>query len=496
MNLEISSRARSFSRDQVSRPGGGTARINGIPAESKMTEWALFWALVAGLAWCPFLFGSNVLLAWGINALLFPGLVIIYELSLLIRGERHSVALRQLKVPAALLAAVVLWILVQNATWTPDWLHHPIWQMTAEALDKPVAGSISVNRELTSLALMRLITTASAFWIAVQLCRDASRANILLWSVALIVCGYAAYGFAALVLTPRHVLWLKESYSGSGIVTSTFINANSFAAYAGIGFIVCCNLILKLYRHEFASVGGSIRFRIATFIEVTGKRSIALLGAAFVTLVALLMSGSRGEITSTALGLFALGALTLRLRNQQFVEQREAVIIVGAVLVGLTFLVFGDFVAGKIAQVGFHDEGRMAVYTIGLRSIFDAPLLGYGYGTFADVFPMFRDQSVITAGKWQMAHNTYLETFQGLGIVFGSMLVASIILLVWRCVKGVMKRRMNETLPCAAASVAFMLGIHALVDFSLQMQAIALTFMALLGAGVAQSESSQLIVGD
>lgn len=67
MNLEISSRARSFSRDQVSPPRGGTSRKNGLPAESKVTEWALFWALVAGLVWCPFLFGSNVLLAWGIG---------------------------------------------------------------------------------------------------------------------------------------------------------------------------------------------------------------------------------------------------------------------------------------------------------------------------------------------------------------------------------------------------------------------------------------------
>ena len=210
MSVDISTRARSFSRGQVSRPGAETSRINGLPAESKMTEWALFWALVAGLAWCPFLFGSNVLLAWGINALLFPGLVISYELSLLIRGERHPVAIRQLKVPAALFAAVVLWILIQNATWTPDWLHHPIWQMTAEALDKPVAGSISVNRELTSLALLRLITSASVFWIALQLCRDASRANVLLWSIAVIIWVYAGYGLAALVLTPGHVLWLKN----------------------------------------------------------------------------------------------------------------------------------------------------------------------------------------------------------------------------------------------------------------------------------------------
>ena len=95
-----------------------------------------------------------------------------------------------------------------------------------------------------------------------------------------------------------------------------------------------------------------------------------------------------------------------------------------------------------------------------------------------------------------MAHNTYLEVFQGLGLLFGSMLVASVVLLVLRCVKGAMTRQENETMPCVAAGVAFLLGVHSLVDFSLQIQAIAITFMALLGAGVAQSESSRLMLED
>ena len=55
------------------------------PAENAIVERALLWAFIAGLAWCPFWFGSNVLLAWGMNAVLFPGLVAIYELSLLIK---------------------------------------------------------------------------------------------------------------------------------------------------------------------------------------------------------------------------------------------------------------------------------------------------------------------------------------------------------------------------------------------------------------------------
>src|SRR5262249_976191 len=460
---------------------------SGSRPKSAIVDRLLMWAFIAGLAWCPFWLGSHGVLAWGINAVLFPGLVAMYELSLLIRGERHPVAIKQIKAPAALFAAAVFWILVQNATWTPGWLHHPIWQMTADALQRPIEGSISVNRELTRLALLRLITAASVFWIAIQLCRDAARADLLLWSIAAISCAYAAYGIFALG-------WF-ENFT-RGFVTSTFINPNTFAAYAGMGLIVICGLILKLYRHEFTAVGGSFRFRIFTFIEVTGKKGLVLLGGAFVILVALLLSGSRGGIASTTFGLFVLGALTVRLRKQQSAEQREAIIVVGALLVAATFLVFGDAVLGKIAHRGFHDQSPMAVYIITTRLILAAPLIGYGFGTFADVFPMFRDQSVGSWGQWQLAHNTYLEVLQGLGLLFGSMLIASVLLLVLRCVKGATTRQVNETLPCVAASVAFLLGVHTLVDFSLQIQAIAITFMALLGAGVAQSDSSRLVLED
>ena len=496
MKADIEPRPRSF---LVRRPmdvsAAAPARANRLSVETGLVERALFWALIAGLAWCPFWFGSNEPLAWGINALLFPGLVVIYEISLLVRGERHPIAIKHIKAPAALFAAVVLWIFIQNATWTPGWLHHPIWQMSADALERPIDGSISVDRDLTTLALLRLITAASVLWIALQLCRDAARANLLLWSVAAIGCAYAGYGLFVLGITPGRVLWFKNPYWG-GVVSSTFISPDCYAAYAGVGLVTICGLILRLYRDEFFVVGGSIRFRIATFIEVTGKKAAALLAGAFVILVALLLSGSRGGIAATALGLAVLVILTLRVRRQGSVEQREVILIFGALLVAAAFMVFGDVLVGKISRAGFADEGRMGVYAITMGSILDAPLLGYGYGTFADVFPMFRDHSVNTWGIWWQAHNTYLEVFQGLGLLFGSMLVASVVLLVLRCVKGAMVRRENEVIPCVAASVAFLLGAHALVDFSLQMQAIAITFMAVLGAGVAQSASSRLALED
>jgi O-antigen ligase len=276
-------------------------------------------------------------------------------------------------------------------------------------------------------------------------------------------------------------------------VTSTFVNRNSFATYAGIGLVAICALLIQFYRHRLAGDGGSARYRIAAIIEATGRGGLWRVAAAFVILVALLLTQSRGGITATLLGLFVLGVLTLGRRRS--LDQRP-IVLAGAAVVAIVILFFGESYISRLSEDGFYDQGRIAVYTIALRSILDAPLHGYGYGTFIDVFPMFRDQSIGVSGRWEMAHDTYLELFQGLGVIFAAMLVASVAVLVLRCLKGAATRRRNATVPATAAAVAFLVGAHSFVDFSLQMQSIAITFMALLGAGVAQSVSSREALND
>jgi hypothetical protein len=463
-------------------------------APATSVDGVVFWLFAAALAWVPFWYGSNDLAAWGVNAVIFPGLAAGYELSILARGERHPIGVRNIALPAVFFVAVVAWIWIQAATWVPSTLVHPVWSMAAEALEQPLRASISVNRDLTILALVRLLTAASAFWIALQLCRNAARASLLIKCIAAIGCFYAAYGLIAFGFRAGRLPWL-EGPSALEFVSSTFINRNSFATYAGIGLIAICGIILRAYRHQVTSVQGPRELRIASFIEATGDRGAALVAGAFLILAALLLTGSRGGIIATALGLFVLGVLTFRRGKRRSTEQLETIIFV-SLCVAAGFLFFGDLFVGSLAARGLHDTNRIAVALIVLTSILDAPLQGHGYGTFIDVFPMYRDRSISVQGVWEQAHNTYLEIFQGLGLLFGSLLIAAVVLLVLRCIKGATTRQGNVTVPRVAASVAILIGVHAIVDFSLQIQAVTLTFMAVLGAGVAQSESSRLALAD
>ena len=452
----------------------------GLTQKSRITtEWVLLWTFIAALAWTPYWYGSNDLIAWGINAVLFPGLTLIYEIALLVRGQERPVAVRELRLPIALFVAVALWAVVQDATWTPSSLHHPIWAMTADALNAPVDGSISVNRNATTLALLRLITSASVFWLAVQLCRNTTRATSFIITIVTIVAAYCAYGVVDLATLK------SENTIGPSFLTSTFINHNHFAAYGGIGLVAGCGQILNIFRGTLGTRGGSLRFKIATLIETAAHNAGPFLLAAFVIFVAVLLTGSRGGITATALGVASLALLMLGRRKVKSSERRLALIL-GIIVIAAILMFFGDNLAFALAEKGLSDRSRMAVYMITLRSILDAPLLGYGYGTFADVFPMIRDQSVSVLGSWEQAHDTYLEIFQGLGVVFGSMLMLSVAILVAQCCKAAMTRR-EAMIPAVATSVGLLLGIHSLVDFSLQIQAVTLTFMAVLGAGVAQA---------
>lgn len=457
-------------------------------------ERVVFWLFIAGLAWCPFFFGSNRVLAWGINAVLFAGLAAAYEILLLVGGKRHPVSVRTVAWSAILFAAVVAWIFIQTATWLPKSLDHPIWPMAAEMLGKKMPGSISVNRDLTTLALLRLLTSASVFWLALQLCRDPVRANRLFTSIAVIGVIYAVYGLIQFALFPRTVLWLDNELM-AGRLTSTFVNKNHYATYAAIGLLTTIGLVVRVYREGLGSGGASLRRRVADLIEITGQKAALMLGFGILMFAALLATLSRGGILAFALGLVMLIVLTF-VRGGKSSAGIQLLTFILIVFLAGGFFVFGDALASRVFREGIYDSGRLDVYRLVFNSIFDSPFLGVGYGTFSDVFPLIRDRSIGLPGVWDKAHNTYLEVLQGLGLVFGSMLILCVFILVFKCVRGSIVRRLNSTVPAIAAAVGFLVGVNALVDFSLQIQAVTLTFMAILGAGVAQSESSTLVLSD
>ncbi len=464
-------------------------------AESKKFSWAsnfeswLYFVFIACLAITPLWLGGNRLISWGAHAVLFGGVLIFLEIGLLISGRGHSVGLYHIRLPAILIGVVLAWIVLQIAGIVPASWMHPIWSLASGVLGEPLTGSISVNRELTVLALVRLLTAVAVFWLSLQLCREPKRANRILFDIAIIGFAYAAYAIFSLAIAPDYLLWIKKT-SYVGYATGTFVNRNSFASFAGVTLLAAIGVIVRLFRREVDRGADGWRRVLAKAIEAMGGRGAFLLVTIFTIVVALLLSGSRAGISATLLGVFVMATLLSARKERRRAGQVGTILMACAVILG-AFLSYGDVFVGRLDSLTQDAGGRLAAYHIVIASINDASILGFGYGTFQDVFPMYREGSVGLFNVWDKAHNSYLEIFQGLGFVFGSAFLAGIGLLVFRCAQAAVLRRRTSTVPIIAVSASVLLGVHAFVDFSLQIQSITLIWSALLGAGVAQSWSSR-----
>jgi O-antigen ligase len=450
-----------------------------------------FWAGNLALAWAPFWLGSNRPIAWYANAIYFGALVLVFEGSRLVWPRPQAVPLRKVLFPVLAFIAISIWIYVQAATWTPVQLHNPIWELEGQGLDIEIPGSITINRSETAIALMRLLTEGAVFWLYLQVCRLPQRAYRCVQVVAVVGVAYAVYGIVAFYGFPGTILWFpKTAYADS--VTSTFINRNSYATYAGLGLICTLGVGLSEYLRRAAVAGHSLARQGIAFLAASAGPAGAWVAAAFVLAMALVLTGSRGGILASLTGTLAFALLVL-MRGRSARAGLGA--FIALVTVGAAVFTFGDFLATRLLQLGFDVTDRLAVYRLTLLSILDSPWRGFGYGTFSTVFSMYRDASVSPVGMWDKAHNTYLEIIQGLGIPAAALFFAIAAFLVARCTYAALTRRSSSTAPLVAASTSVIVGLHSFVDFSMQMQAVALTWTALLGAGVAQSWSSQELWG-
>jgi len=420
--------------------------------------------------------------AWGLIVCITALLVIAWGIGTLWSREAPAVGLQPAWPSLIPFLLVVGWISLQATSMTPAAWHHPLWEDATGPLGAAVAGSISLNPFETGSALARLLAYAGIFWLSLQYCRSAERATQVFLALTLAGLAYATYGLAVEFTDGDMALWY---YTGAyaGRLGSTFINANSYATYAGLG-LICATGLLVARVSDAARSHLSNKERLRAALEaISGWHS--LLPVAWVVMAtALLLTGSRGGLLSTTLGLIALLAA---FAAAPAVRSRHVAVLISAVVICAIaiFVYSGDITAERLAELDLENDQRLDVYELTLEAIGDAPWLGSGYGTFEDVFRIYRDERI--SGTYTMAHNTYLENALELGLPAAGLLFLSIAALFGRCLIGARIRRRNAIYPCIGVGATVLIAAHATVDFSLQIPAVATTYALLMGAAVAQS---------
>lgn len=454
-----------------------------------VTETRLFWGLVALVAFAPLPLGSNRPLWWSVLAVWAGALFVAYAfLRWQSQTSEHVPARKVLAIVVPFLLAII-WAFIQIFPWMPASIAHPLWQETSAFLGGATVSTISINPYETATGIMRLLTYAAIFWMALQIGRDSTLAKRGLMAIVVISLAYGAYGVIVHLGGWERVLWFHK-WAYEGYLASTFVNRNSYATYAGIGLICVAGLLL----HDLGSVlklKASARTKLELSLEVLAGRSAYLVVAAVVLSTALLFSGSRAGVMSTLLGIITL---IICCGYARVIPRQQTMIFLSvAVVTALVFLaVSGGAVIDRLSQLSEDTtQDRAGIYRLTWEAINAAPLTGSGLGTFSDVYPIFRDTRLPSGPPWQDAHNTYLENAMELGLPAAALLFVSIASMGELCLFGLIRRRRAKIFAAVGLAVLTLVSAHALVDFSLEIPAVAATFCFLMGLACAQSFSSR-----
>lgn len=456
------------------------------PAEGRVAllDRILQWGVVALLAWAPLPFGSARPWAWSLLGVLVAALLIVAALRELL-GAGSNALLIQLRWPILMAALLVGWILLQSLPGMgPEW-HHPLWDKAAEALGKAVRPSISVDREASLVHLFRLLAYAAVFFLAWQVGQRAKGAALLVRAVAAIGAAYALYGLAEFATPNPAILWFRK-WAYVDDLTSTFVNKNSFATFAGLSVIAALVLIAQLLIRE-----GDTRSRttlVVSTLENILWRGVLPVTGCLLAASALLLSHSRGGMLATLCGVFTFAVLATTAPSQRSAWRVPFGWFIGVAGV-VVILIAGAGVVQRLAENSIEEDGRVDIFAGTLAAIHDNLLTGTGLGSFRFIFPMY--QSPRLDAVVDLAHSDYLENILELGLPAALLLFALVGFLVFQCFLGVRRRHRDALYPCAAAAASVLVGVHACIDFSLQIPAVAVTYAALLGVGVAQSVSSR-----
>ncbi len=459
-----------------------------MPAILVVASWCL--ALTVNLA--PLALGSNRALPWAYNAVICGAIALTVALYCLARPVNGApVRFAPIVLPTLLFSIILGWIGLQISPLGAQLFGgHPAWDYVIGSGASEAQVRLSVNTAETSAGLMRLLTYGAVFFAAFILAQRAATAGFLIKAFLFSAGLYALYGLFRFAFDWDKILWFDVG--SEGYLTSTFINRNSAATYFGLASVAGAAVLLRQIRREhFGQNGHSFRYRLMTILAALSARFGVAIMAFVLPLTALLMTASRGGILATLTGLTALLVLSAIRRSSAAGggSARFAGLIGIAVLLVTVFQMSGAGFFDRLARTGVDAQERLNVYETTLQAIKDNALLGSGYGTFQDIYPLYRNEEPYSRLVWDKAHNDYLELILGLGVPAALVFLLSLSLVFAVVLRGYFRRRRNAIYPGIAVAGTLVLAVHALVDFSAQIQAVAMAYVMLLGVGAAQSHN-------
>jgi len=439
------------------------------------TKKILLWSLLLLVVLSPLPLGSNRPEFWNVICFITATLGLLS----LIQIKDFPLYNTPTKIAAAFCFATVIFIWLQTQQIYLPW-QNSIWSKIEISLPVTASRSITIHPYLTFDALTKYLSYIIVFWCAMVTSRSRQTAWRMIELVAYAGLLYATYGIIEYFTGNSKILW-HEKWAYHNSLTSVFVNRNTYATFTGMVALCATSVLWRLsYRLDGRPLR-SVLFSERRLFWRLYLMSLCLIS----NLAALFLTHSRGGFLATAFGFTVFIGIVLAKQKRislSFLLGLIAVIII----LSFSIIFSGEVTFARLASTSFETSIRDDVYGSILEGVWASPILGWGFGTFEESFQAFVSEK-LGVYNWDKAHNTYLEVIFELGIIFGCFFFMPFILICQQFTRAVVNKRRKYMLPALGISILGLSAVHALVDFSHQIPAIAIFFSWIMGVTLTHS---------
>jgi O-antigen ligase len=447
-----------------------TVRVRAIgfqPVRAVPRKWPLHLAVVvltSLVLLAPVPAASNHPLAWMLWAVvvgLTGALAVATSTYTGALGTRH---VRIILTLGAVLLAMALWqALPMRALRGGVLLSLPTGTLTLP--------SVSIAPSATFIAAVRIAGYLIFFTLMLWVARDARRAKRIGLVLFYGICAHALWAMLSLnLLGDIGLVGAKTAYLG--VATGTFIGRSALATFLGMGLVL--GLALLLNESEPKRRKDTTDERLQRVIKFIGLMII---------LIALISTQSRMGIAASLVAAFA-GVLP-------WARSRRRISIWSAAIVVVILILYGDGLWQRITDIAQSSATRIELYVQVFELIRMRPIFGFGLNSFPLAYQLVHAPPVTAGSVWDRAHSTYLTLWVEAGIFAGSAPPLAGLLAARWLWRGARKIRTGRSMATAGFAALVLCGLHALFDFSLEIQANTFLLLALVALGLGPLQTSK-----
>ena len=449
----------------------------------RRTTDRLFHAYLLLLLWIPLPRASNRPEAWGLMEILVFLLLQAWLWRQIRQRKPLPAAIRTARPALALWALWLVWGAIQLLPLPPDLLAL-LSPKAAELSHLPPLPAeswapLSLSPHNTQVQWLKGLSDCALFFLTLALVDSRRRMRRLAFVITASAAFQAVYG-ALMTLSGLELGFLVEKSAYLGSATGTFVNRNHFANYLALAAAVAVGAILAQLEDAAPPRSARMRWRNLLNWLMSGKMWLRL--ALLAIAVGIVTSHSRMGNAAFFLGLHVAGLLAWLNWPPR---TRPAILVLLASMVVLDVFIIGSLVGlervtQRIEHTSAATEGRDEIARDTLDYWRDFPLFGSGAGTYAITLPAYKKGDV--KGFYDHAHNDYLEFGAESGVIGLGLLCLLALLSLRQGWRALRQRRdpWKRALGLASLTGILAMGLHASVDFSLQIPANAGLFSVLL----------------